>query len=66
MAALSVEELVARARTRLAARVRRAVPPGPLVRAAVLVPIVDRGEPWIVFAQRSAHVGLHRGQISFP
>ena len=63
---MTAEELAARARARLAGRARREVPPGPLVRAAVLVPIVDRGEPWLAFAQRSRTVGLHRGQISFP
>jgi 8-oxo-dGTP pyrophosphatase MutT (NUDIX family) len=62
----SVAALVARTRARLPARARRVVPPGPLIRAAVLVPIVDRGEPVLVFAQRSDRVGQHAGQISFP
>jgi 8-oxo-dGTP pyrophosphatase MutT (NUDIX family) len=63
---LSVETLVARTRARLPGRARRIVPPGPLVRAAVLVPIVDHGEPFLVFAQRTDRVGHHAGQISFP
>jgi len=42
------------------------VPPGQLVRAAVLVPLVDRGEPYLVFAKRTDTVGTHRGQIAFP
>jgi 8-oxo-dGTP pyrophosphatase MutT (NUDIX family) len=63
---MTVDELVARTRARLAGRARRVVPPGPLVRAAVLVPIVDRGEAHLVFAQRSERVGQHAGQISFP
>jgi 8-oxo-dGTP pyrophosphatase MutT (NUDIX family) len=63
---LSVETLVARTRARLPERARRVVPPGPLVRAAVLVPIVDRGEAFLVFAQRTNRVGHHAGQISFP
>jgi 8-oxo-dGTP pyrophosphatase MutT (NUDIX family) len=63
---LSVEELAARARARLAGRQRRVVPPGPLVRAAVLVPIVDRGGAHLVFARRTERVGHHAGQISFP
>jgi 8-oxo-dGTP pyrophosphatase MutT (NUDIX family) len=63
---LSVDTLVARTRARLVARPRRVVPPGPLVRAAVLVPIVDHGEAFLVFAQRSDRVGQHAGQISFP
>jgi 8-oxo-dGTP pyrophosphatase MutT (NUDIX family) len=62
----SLEALVARTRIRLPARARRVVPPGPLIRAAVLVPIVDRGEPFLLFAQRSDRVGQHAGQISFP
>jgi 8-oxo-dGTP pyrophosphatase MutT (NUDIX family) len=65
-AGLGLSELVARTRERLAARARRVVPPGPLVRAAVLVPIVDRGEPYLVFAKRTDRVGHHKGQISFP
>jgi len=63
---LSVETLVARTRARLPVRARRIVPPGPLVRAAVLVPIVDHGEAFLVFAQRTDRVGHHAGQISFP
>ena len=66
MASLSVDTIVARTRTRLAARARRVVPPGPLVRAAVLVPLIDRGEPHLAFAQRTDRVGHHAGQISFP
>jgi 8-oxo-dGTP pyrophosphatase MutT (NUDIX family) len=63
---LTLDVLVALTRSRLAARERRVAPPGPLVRAAVLVPIVDRGEPCLVFTKRSETVGSHRGQISFP
>ena len=61
-----MEELVAVTRTRLAGRQRRVVVGGPLVKAAVLVPLVDRGEPFLVFAKRTDRVGTHRGQISFP
>ena len=63
---ISVDRLVAATRAQLAGRRRRVVPPGPLVRAAVLVPIVDRGEALLVFAQRTQRVGHHAGQISFP
>ena len=63
---MNVDDLVAVTRARLGARSRRVVPPGPLVRAAVLVPIVDRGEAALVFAQRTDRVGHHKGQISFP
>ena len=63
---MTVEHLVELTRARLARRRRRVVPPGPLIRAAVLVPIVDRGEAALVFAQRTDRVGHHKGQISFP
>jgi 8-oxo-dGTP pyrophosphatase MutT (NUDIX family) len=62
----SVAALAARTRARLAGRPRRVVAPGDLVPAAVLIPIVDRGEPCLVFAKRTESVGHHRGQISFP
>jgi 8-oxo-dGTP pyrophosphatase MutT (NUDIX family) len=62
----SVAALAARTRERLAGRSRRVVAPGPLVPAAVLIPIVDRGEPHLVFAKRTESVGHHRGQIAFP
>ena len=65
-APLTTEKLVTLTRERLAARPRRVVPPGPLIRAAVVVPIVDRGEPCLVFAKRTEHVGQHKGQIAFP
>ena len=43
------------------------VAPGPLIAAAVLLPIVDRaGVPYILFAKRTDRVGHHKGQISFP
>jgi 8-oxo-dGTP pyrophosphatase MutT (NUDIX family) len=63
---LTLDELVAVTRTRLAGRQRRVVVGGPLVKAAVLVPLVDRGEPFLLFAKRTDRVGTHRGQISFP
>ena len=66
MTAITTDELVARTRACLATRTRRVVPPGPLIRAAVLVPIVDRGEPCLVFAKRTERVGHHKGQIGFP
>jgi 8-oxo-dGTP pyrophosphatase MutT (NUDIX family) len=55
------------ARTRLGAHARHIVPPGPLIAAAVLVPIIDRaGAPYLLFAKRTDRVGHHKGQISFP
>lgn len=63
---MTVEELAALTRERLARRERRVVSPGPLVAAAVLLPLVDRREPHVLFAKRTDRVGHHRGQISFP
>ena len=63
---MTTAELVALTRARLAARERRVVVGGPLIKAAVLLPILDRGEPYLVFAKRTDTVGQHAGQISFP
>jgi 8-oxo-dGTP pyrophosphatase MutT (NUDIX family) len=63
---MTLGEVVARTRTVLASRQRRVVPPGLLIRAAVLVPLVDRADPCIVFAKRTDRVGHHKGQIAFP
>jgi 8-oxo-dGTP pyrophosphatase MutT (NUDIX family) len=63
---VTTAELVALTRARLAARERRVVVGSPLIKAAVLLPILDRGEPWLVFAKRTDTVGQHAGQISFP
>jgi 8-oxo-dGTP pyrophosphatase MutT (NUDIX family) len=63
---MTFDELTARTRERLAAHARRVISDGALVRAAVLVPLVDRGEPCLVFAKRTELVPLHKGQISFP
>src|SRR2546426_7935793 len=63
---MTLDALVALTRARLAAHARRVVPSGELVRAAVLVPIVDRGEPCLVFTKRTQRVATHKGQISFP
>jgi 8-oxo-dGTP pyrophosphatase MutT (NUDIX family) len=38
----------------------------PIRPAAVLVPIVEREEPMVLFTQRTAHLKDHAGQISFP
>ena len=63
---MTLDALVALTKTRLAAHARRVVPGNELVRAAVLVPIVDRGEPCLVFTKRTQRVATHKGQISFP
>ena len=38
----------------------------PIRPAAVLVPIIERDEPSVLFTQRTAHLNDHAGQISFP
>jgi 8-oxo-dGTP pyrophosphatase MutT (NUDIX family) len=67
------EDLVAVTRARLEHRERRVAPAelvlprGHLVRAAVLIPIVDHaGAPYLAFAKRTETVGTHKGQIGFP
>lgn len=39
---------------------------GPLIPAAVLVPIVDRPEPGLILTLRTQTVRRHAGQIAFP
>jgi len=36
------------------------------VDAAVLLPVIMRSEPTILFTQRTAHLAKHSGQVSFP
>jgi 8-oxo-dGTP pyrophosphatase MutT (NUDIX family) len=38
----------------------------PIRPAAVLVPVIARQEPTVLFTQRTAHLADHAGQISFP
>ena len=38
----------------------------PIRPAAVLVPIIERDKPAMLFTQRTAHLADHGGQISFP
>ena len=65
--AVTTDALVALTRTKIGAHVRRVVPPGSLIAAAVLVPIVDHaGEPYLLFTKRTDRVGHHKGQMSFP
>jgi 8-oxo-dGTP pyrophosphatase MutT (NUDIX family) len=37
-----------------------------LPRAAVLMPIVDRPEPTLLFTRRASHLSTHSGQVAFP
>jgi len=38
----------------------------PIRPAAVLIPVIDRSEPMVLFTQRATHLPDHAGQISFP
>ena len=38
----------------------------PMRPAAVLVPVIEREEPSVLFTQRTSHLRDHSGQISFP
>ncbi len=38
----------------------------PIRLAAVLVPIIERDDPSVLFTQRTSHLHDHAGQISFP
>jgi len=40
--------------------------PRALQPAAVLMPIIERSEPSVLFTQRTPHLPRHAGQISFP
>ena len=44
----------------------RALAPRRLVPASVLLPIVARAEPTMLFTRRSEHLRRHAGQVSFP
>lgn len=35
-------------------------------RAAVLIPIVQRAEPTVLFTERTMHLSTHSGQVAFP
>src|ERR1700679_594036 len=41
-------------------------PPRDLIPAAVLIPIVVRDEPTVLFTQRTETLARHAGQVSFP
>src|SRR5215467_10982285 len=63
---MDLAQLRARLDVALAQRPRRTLDRSDLVSAAVLVPITDHGEPYLVFTKKSGSVPHHRGQFSFP
>src|SRR5690554_2112100 len=52
-------------RQRLQAHAPRRLDLG-MPQAAVLLPIVDRPEPTLLFTRRAAHLSTHGGQVAFP
>ena len=63
---MNLAQLRARLDVALAQRPRRTLDRSDLVSAAVLVPITDHFEPYLVFTKKSGSVPHHRGQFSFP
>ena len=60
---MNIEELKKRIDAALTDRPRRVVERDGLVPAAVLLLLIDRGEPYILFTKRSERVAHHKGQI---
>ena len=61
------DDLRGRLERALAAEAPRRVDISERRKAAVLIPLFERGdEPWIVLTKRTEHVATHKGQISFP
>jgi 8-oxo-dGTP pyrophosphatase MutT (NUDIX family) len=63
---VDLTRLRARLDVELGRRPRRALDRSDLVSAAVLVPITDHGEPYLLFTKKTSSVPHHRGQFSFP
>jgi 8-oxo-dGTP pyrophosphatase MutT (NUDIX family) len=63
---VDLNELRARLDVALASHPRKALDRSDLVSAAVLVPITDHGEPYLLFTKKTDLVPHHRGQFSFP
>ncbi len=63
---MELAELRARLDAALALHPRRTLDRSDLVSAAVLVPITDHGEPYLLFTKKTGSVPHHRGQFSFP
>lgn len=63
---MTLENLSKRIEAALAGRLRRVVEERGLVPAAVLLLLLDRAGPHVLFAKRTELVAHHKGQISFP
>ena len=63
---MNLEALRRRLDVALSNRPRVALDQSDLISAAVLLPIIDRGGPHILFTKKSDAVPHHKGQFSFP
>ncbi len=63
---MNLEALRKRIETALANRPRRVVEGKGLVPAAVLLLLIDRAGPHVLFTKRTERVSHHKGQFSFP
>ena len=63
---MDLEALRRRLDVALSNRPRVALDQSDLISAAVLLPIIDRGGPHILFTKKSDAVPHHKGQFSFP
>jgi len=63
---MDIEDLRRRLDVALSSRPRLALDQADLISAAVLLPIIDRGGPHILFTKKSEAVPHHKGQFSFP
>jgi len=63
---MNLEALRRRLDVALSRRPRVALDQSDLISAAVLLPIIDRGGPHILFTKKSDAVPHHKGQFSFP
>ena len=63
---MDIEDLRRRLDVALSSRPRVALDQSDLISAAVLLPIIDRGGPHILFTKKSDAVPHHKGQFSFP
>jgi len=63
---MNLEALRRRLDVALSSRPRVALDQSDLISAAVLLPIIDRGGPHILFTKKSDAVPHHKGQFSFP
>jgi 8-oxo-dGTP pyrophosphatase MutT (NUDIX family) len=63
---MDIEDLRRRLDVALSSRPRVALDQSDLISAAVLLPVIDRGGPHVLFTKKSEAVPHHKGQFSFP